>query len=584
MAQIIPKKKPTLEEALVALNLISPKELDLVRIEAQKKNQTLNQVLRDMNLVSSEDLVRAYAYTFNLPYINLQNKTLSSDILYKIPEQVARTYHIIAFDEKDGKLQVAIESPQNLQAMEALEFIKEKFSYQVDLYVASAASIQYALEQYGTLKMEVTKTLKEIAVDLNVDEVVEETVETASDLSKIIQEAPISKMVAIIIKYAATSEASDIHIEPQEDKTVIRYRIDGVLQPTISLPKAIHPALVSRIKILANLKIDETRLPQDGRFHTIIMNRKIDFRVSTLPTASGEKVVLRLLEKTAGLKSLEKLGLLGKGYKVVSQAIKKPHGMILSCGPTGSGKTTTLYALLQKLNNPGVNIVTLEDPIEYKIEGINQSQIRPSIGFTFANGLRSILRQDPDVIMVGEIRDLETAEMAVHAALTGHIVLSTLHTNNAAGAIPRLIDMKVEPFLVASSLTTIIAQRLVRRVCEDCKENYSPPPVVVKEIQQEIAKLPQKAKKLIKIKDPITLWRGQGCKQCSQTGYRGRIGIFEVIDITEDIEPKISQGITKSQIHKLALEQGMIPLKTDGVLKVLEGITTMEEVWRVTEE
>jgi len=579
------KKEPiTFEEALVKLNLISPAELDLAKIEANKKKETLEQVLQEMGLVSGEDIIKAWAEVYGLSYVDLKDKKVAQEILYQIPEQVAKNYRLVAFDKKDNRLFVAIENPKNLQALEALEFIKEKNNFAVDLFVASSASIQFVLDQYGTLTGEVGKTLEEIPIDLNVDEVAKEKVESAVELEKVVAEAPISKLVAILIKYASSARASDIHIEPQENKIIVRYRIDGVLQPTLELPKHIHPALVSRIKILSNLKIDETRLPQDGRFHTIVGNKKIDFRVSTLPTSNGEKVVMRLLEKTAGLLTTKQLGLAGRALEVVEEAIKKPHGMLLVCGPTGSGKTTTLYALLQELNKPGVNIVTLEDPIEYKIEGINQSQINPEINFTFANGLRSILRQDPDIVMVGEIRDFETAEMAVHAALTGHLLLSTLHTNDAAGAIPRLIDMRVEPFLIASTVNAILSQRLVRKICPDCKESYSPSTKEIALIEEEIKKMPPQVQKGLKLPSPLILYRGKKCGKCNQTGYQGRLGIFEALKMTEAIEVLTLKRASASDIAQVAINEGMLTLRQDGFLKALAGITSLEEVLRVTSD
>ncbi len=429
---------------------------------------------------------------------------------------------------------------------------------------------------------EVSNVLKDVNVDLNVDEAVDEDVENPKDLGKIIQEAPISKAVAVIIKYAVQSRASDIHIEPQENDVKIRYRIDGILQHTVSLPKSVHAAIISRIKILSNLKIDEQRIPQDGRFHTIVADKEIDFRVSTLPTANGEKVVMRLLDKSAGILTLEKLGLQGKGFDILSANIKKPHGMILVTGPTGSGKSTTLYAIIDKINDVGINIVTLEDPIEYYIKGVNQSQIRPDIGFTFANGLRSIVRQDPDVIMVGEIRDLETAEMAVHAALTGHVVLSTLHTNDAVGAVPRLIDMGIEPFLIASSVNVVVAQRLVRKICEKCKESYPATSEMQKEFEEEIEKLPEQEKKNINLTNPLMLYRGKGCNECNNTGFKGRLGIFEVLPMEDEIEELTLKKVPASKIQEQAIKLGMITMKQDGIIKVLTGITTMEEVLRVS--
>jgi len=572
----------SLEESLVALDLLTEAQVELAKIEARRRNRPLAVVLQEMNLITEEGLKKALARSFNLPYIDLKNKKIPLQTLQKISEPVARNYKIIAFEANDDgkKLKVAIEDPTNLKALEALEFIKEKNDYEIELYVASSASIQYALEQYKTINEEVGKALEEIAVDLNVDETVKEKIDSAEKMGSLIKDAPISKMVAVLVKYATEARASDIHIEPKENRLEIRYRIDGILHPVLNLPRSIHPAIVSRIKILSNLKIDETRLPQDGRFHTLVGGKKIDFRVSTLPTPYGEKVVLRLLDKTTGLIQLEQLGLVDRNLELVRENIKKPYGMILVCGPTGSGKTTTLYAVLQKINTPQINIVTLEDPIEYQIEGINQSQIRPELGYTFATGLRTLLRQDPDVIMVGEIRDNETAEMAVHAALTGHLVLSTLHTNDAAGAIPRLIDMGVEPFLIASSVVLIISQRLVRKLCPYCSYEYKPTPAEKIEIENEIKKLPPTLN--LKISSNFSLRKSRGCEKCNGLGYSGRIGIFETIPMTEEIEKLTLQQAPASDIFEVARKEGMITMKQDGVLKVLAGITTLQEVLKVT--
>jgi len=398
------------------------------------------------------------------------------------------------------------------------------------------------------------------------------------------EEAPITKIVAVILRHAVEGDASDVHIEPTREKLKIRFRLLGFLHSSIFLPLRIHPAVVARVKILSNLKIDETRIPQDGRFSTKINGKDVDFRVSTLPTTLGEKVAIRVLDPAVGLKNFEELGLEGRNFKIMQEAIQKPYGMLLATGPTGCGKTTTLYAILRLLNNEGVNIVTLEDPVEYFIEGINQSQVKPEIGYNFSIGLRHILRQDPDIIMVGEIRDSDTAALATHAALTGHVVLSTIHTSNSLGVIPRLIDLGVQPYLIPSSLSVAIAQRLVRRLCDSCKKEKKPPEKIKDLILKEIAELPPDIQRDFKIPKTLKIWEAQGCKECGNSGFTGRIGLFEVLSMTEQLSEIILKEPSETKIFQEAKRQGMITMKQDGILKVLSGVTTIEEVLRVAEE
>ncbi|MCX6766549.1 MAG: GspE/PulE family protein [Candidatus Moranbacteria bacterium] len=399
-----------------------------------------------------------------------------------------------------------------------------------------------------------------------------------------IQEAPVAKIVEVILRNAIEGAASDIHIEPLEDNIRVRYRLDGILHNSLVLPKQIGPAIVSRIKILSNLKIDEKRKPQDGRFRITESKKQIDLRVSTLPVSMGEKVVMRVLDKEKGLLDLDDLGVTGRNYDIIKKCIFEPYGMILISGPTGSGKSTTLYSVLKILNREGVNIITLEDPVEYAIEGINQSQVKPEIGYSFASGLRSILRQDPDIIMVGEIRDKETAELAVHAALTGHVVLSTLHTNDSLGAIPRLIDMEVEPFLVASSLRAVVAQRLVRKICPECREEVKMNDAVKQEIERVLEQIPEAEKKIHNLGKEIKIYKGKGCAKCAESGMKGRIGIYEVFYMDEEVNNLLGGKFDEEKLRQIAQKQGMVSMKQDGILKVLEGITTLEEVERVTEE
>ena len=509
----------------------------------------------------------------NLEIVSLKDKIISPSTLKYASEEAAAFYRFIPFELRENKLKVAMADPDDLASLEALKIIAQRNNFKIEIYKISEKDFLLALKKYDSLKEEVEQALTSLEQELAKKKIDKEEVVQKSIL--LAQEAPITKMVAVILKHAVDGNASDIHIESTEKDLRARFRVDGVLHTSLILPKKVRPAIVSRIKILSNLKIDEQRKPQDGRFRANVNNRNIDFRVSTMPTSNGEKVVMRVLDKSVGVQSLEKLGLRGRNLENIKQAIKKPYGMILITGPTGSGKSTTLYAVLKILNQEGVNIVTLEDPVEYYIDGLNQSQIRPEIGYTFASGLRSILRQDPDIIMVGEIRDKETAQLAVHAALTGHIVLSTLHTNSAVGAISRLTDMGIEPFLLASCLNIVIGQRLVRKISE--KQGFIDlPPAMVKMIAQELEKIPLEQKKELNIKFENKLPKAKN--------LQGRIGIFEALTMASSLENIIINNPTETNIQKEAVNQGMISMRQDGIIKVLQGITTLEEVLRTTDE
>jgi type IV pilus assembly protein PilB len=511
-----------------------------------------------------ERLLKIRTRPLKIPYIELKNRKIPKEILTKIPEHIARAYQIVPVEEKDGKLVVAMVNPEDL---EAIEFVKKKTGMNLEIGITTSSALNSAIDQYGGLTQEMERVIKEVETGIE-----KPKIKVKKSKEEVNLQAPTARLVNSLISRAVKDRASDIHIEPQEKTLQVRFRIDGVLQKVVELPIQLHPQVVARIKILSNLKIDETRIPQDGRFSMVIGNGEVDFRVSTLPTVYGEKVVMRILDKTKGLLTLEELGLGGKDFEILDENIHKAHGMTLITGPTGCGKTTTLYAVLDRIYDVGINIVTLEDPVEYRLKGINQSQVNPNVNYSFASGLRSIVRQDPDVIMLGEIRDAETASMAIHAALTGHVVLSTLHTNDAAGAIPRLIDMKVEPFLIASSLNLVIAQRLCRKICDNCKEIHPIPQEILMEVRKEI-----------KVKNPI-FYKGRGCNVCNQSGYKGRIGIFEVLPITEAIKNLTIKKASGSAIQEQAIKEGMHTLKQDGIKKALEGITTIEEVWRVTKE
>lgn len=519
-----------------------------------------------------------------IPFVSLAGKEIPVDVLKEISEEAAAFYKIIPIARNENVLEVGMVNPDDLRAREALRFIAQRSGLELKIYAVNQADFNAVLVQYHSLRSEVKKALRELEEELKMEKGGPAAGRTKEIFRRMAAETPITRIVAVILRHAVEGDASDIHIEGAEKEIRIRFRLDGVLYSSIFLPKDIQQAIITRIKILANLKIDETRVPQDGRFQTTVAGRKIDFRVSTLPTAKGEKAVLRVLDPKASLKSFADLGLQGYNLKILEEAIERPFGMILVSGPTGSGKTTTLYAVLGRINQDSVNIISLEDPVEYMIEGINQSQIRPEIGYTFASGLRSILRQDPDVIMAGEIRDEETAGLAVHAALTGHIVLSTLHTNNAIGVIPRLVDMGVDTFLLPSSLNLAIAQRLIRRLCPHCKKEVEPSPQVVKIIESELAGMdPGLYGKEISFKKPYKVFRGQGCNFCNNKGTKGRIAIYEMFGMTSEVEQIINQGINEVKLKDEAKKQGMVTMKQDGIIKVLQGVVSIEEVLEAVE-
>ncbi|MDD3487464.1 MAG: GspE/PulE family protein [Candidatus Moranbacteria bacterium] len=512
--------------------------------------------------------------------INWEHIKIPSEVIKLVPYEAAKKYNFIPF-EKDGKvLRVAVNDMDDVEVQNALQFLAEKNQLSVEMIPISIDNFQSALANYTNPAFTIAQALETIGES----EKPEEDPKEEKEDEFTIQEAPVAKIVEVILRNAIEGSASDIHIEPLEDNVRVRYRLDGILHNSLTLPKKIGPAIASRIKILSNLKIDEKRKPQDGRFRITESKKQIDFRVSTLPVSLGEKVVMRVLDKEKGLLDLDKLGVVGRNYEIIKKSIFEPYGMILITGPTGSGKSTTLYSVLEILNREGVNIITLEDPVEYAIEGINQSQVKPEIGYSFASGLRSILRQDPDIIMVGEIRDKETAELAVHAALTGHVVLSTLHTNDSMGAIPRLIDMKVEPFLIASSLRAVVAQRLVRKICPNCREEIKINDSIRKEFENVLQQIPEAEKKAYELPSEIKMYKGKGCPKCSDLGMKGRIGIFEVFYVDEEVSDIMGKQVDEDKLRQIAQKQGMITMKQDGILKVIKGLTTLEEVERVTEE
>jgi len=569
---------PLIEE-LVKKGILEKEKAASLEDELKTSGKKEEELILEKGIVSEDFLFELKSGYFKIPLKKIRPEEIPLEILEQIPEETARFYQMVPLTKKENVLEVGMVYPEDLDSQEALSFLARsgKFTYQV--FLITETNFKNILNKYKTPKREVGKALEELEAELKVKKV-----PRLVEIEKMVEEAPISKMVAVILKYGVEGEASDIHIEPLKDKLRVRFRTLGVLHSSIFLPIKLLPAIVSRIKILANLRIDETRIPQDGRFSTRVEDRDIDFRVSTFPTTMGEKVAIRILDPRIGLKKFEELGLSGRNFEVVKTAIEKPYGMILSSGPTGCGKTTTQYAFLQILNKEGVNIVTLEDPVEYFIEGINQSQVRPEIGYDFSRGLRQIVRQDPDIIMVGEIRDSETAALATHAALTGHIVLSTLHTSNVFGVIPRLIDLGVQPFLLPPALSLAIAQRLVRKLCPKCKKKIKPKKEVRDLILKEIDNLPEKVKKEIKIPESLTVFEPVGCRDCHNTGYSGRIALFEILEMTPHLAEIILKEPSETKILEEAKRQGMLTMKQDGILKVLDGITTIEEVLRVAEE
>jgi type IV pilus assembly protein PilB len=585
--QVITTPQPktvSLENFLLEKNFINQDNLAKARSESATAHRNLFAYLVSERYITEEDLTKARGLFLNVPYIDLRTKSIPREVLEIASKEAVSNYKFVPFELSDNVLKVALTDPTDLGAIEALEFLSQKRKLRVELYITSDSGFQTINRKSGNLNTEVTEALNEAAAEEKTEEQGKPVRVEETQQQKLSDEAPVSKIVDVIIRHAIEARASDIHAEPSEEDLRVRYRIDGVLHSSLILPKSVAPAIVSRIKILSNLKIDEQRLPQDGRFHINLDGKSIDFRVSTFPTVVGEKVVLRILDKSAGAPTLAELGITGKRLEIINDAINKPHGMFLITGPTGSGKSTTLYAILSMLNKPGVNIVTLEDPVEYFIDGVNQAQVRPEIGLTFASGLRSILRQDPNIIMVGEIRDQETADLAVNSALTGHLVFSTLHTNSAIGTIPRLIDMKIEPFLLTASLNLLAAQRLVRKICDKCKAEVEPTPEIEKIIRDEIATVDPSELTDLDLKK-IKIFVGRGCPVCGNTGYRGRIGIYEVLPITKSIQNLINEGQPAAKIQEFAVkEEKMILMRQDGILKALRGLTTVEEVVRATKE
>lgn len=569
----------SLREVLLASGLIDVAKAEEINLAQLKTGESEDEIIKNMRILSDEDFVRAKAQFLRVDYVDLAEIGFSPESLALVPESVAQKYKVVPYsmDPKAKELLVAMVNPFDI---ETVEFLEKKTGMKVKSAIATEKQIvEFISEKYIREKgitSEVTKALDERKKDEN------KVVIDAS--KKVSAEAPVAKIVTTILEFAVKSRASDVHIEPQEDSVRIRYRIDGILQEKYLLPRNVHDAVVSRIKILSNLKIDEKRVPQDGRFFFSSDGHDVDLRVSTLPTTYGEKVVMRLLQKSQKVPSLPDLGLRGLALKNLMEAIERPHGIIIVCGPTGSGKTTTLYSVLDKVATPRVNVVTIEDPVEYQMKGVNQVQVNVQAGLTFASALRSFLRQDPNIIMVGEIRDTETADLAINASLTGHLVFSTLHTNDASGVPPRMLDMGVEPFLLVSSLTCVVGQRVLRRVCKECVGEMDIPPDTEVELKNTLGPIYDMiSDKWKKEGKKLKLPKIVGCEKCNNTGYLGRIAIYEVMPMSEKIAKLVVSKESAAAIQKQAMDDGMLSMKQDGYVKVLEGITTMEDVLRVAQ-
>jgi type IV pilus assembly protein PilB len=576
-----------LEALLVKEGLVKKAQLAKYHDQAVQSGKPLFGMLVEEKVISNEELTKAIATVSGVPYVNLSAAQVDQHVLDLLSRDVAERFMAVPLGEVQNRLAVAMLDANNVQAV---DYLANKINRPIKVYMASEEGVRHVLEQYHT---NLAEGVNAAVTAVQTEEAAEKQAKGAADIKTIVQDSPISRALSTIMEYAARARASDIHIEPLETSLRIRCRIDGVLREIMRLPKSIEPALISRIKILSNLKIDEHRIPQDGQFAIHVANKDIDLRIAISPVVWGEQVIIRLLDKSGSSFKLEEMGYAGRALRTIRKGIKKPNGMVLTSGPTGSGKSTSLYALVQEIKSDAINIVTLEDPVEYKMEGVNQIQVNPDVGLTFATGLRSILRQDPNVVLVGEIRDAETANLAVQAALTGHLVFSTLHTNSAAGVLPRLLDMGIEPFLIASTVNTVIGQRLVRRVAEE-RETYQSTELETKSIQDTIGHLlPRDRASVTQVSADLgykdlplagqkayTLVKGKDTAS-TPGGYKGRVGLYEVMDVSEGIQDLIVKRATSAEIQNLAVQQGMVTMRQDGYLKALQGMTTLEEVNRV---
>lgn len=572
-------------DLLKSKQLVSDKQYqELVQYDFQTLAEA-EKYVRQQIVFSEEDSARIKAQLYDLAYISLIGRSVSPALLNLLPRDLAENYKIVVFDREANSIKVGMVDPGNFKAIEAVDFMALKNGLQVSYFTISIDSYRAAVKQYETIREEVGEALDTAQSIFAPKDEFGIDVAARGNLDEMIKSAPVTKIISVVLRHAIEGRASDIHIEPVGNQSRIRYRIDGVLHTTIVLPIYVHSALVSRIKVMANLKIDETRIPQDGRIRLNIFNKDIDFRISTLPLLMYEKVVMRILSTPDKAPTLEDLGFFGLQLEKMKRNITKPNGMFLVTGPTGSGKSTTLFAALSILNSEMVNITTLEDPVEYFILGVNQSAVRPEVGFTFANGLRSLLRQDPNIIMVGEVRDNETASLAIQASLTGHSLLSTLHTNSAVGAIPRLYDMKVEPFLLSNTLNLVVAQRLVRKICSHCKAQIEISAKVLERVREDYEAIPPAAfYGPINSQTPMKFFQGKGCPRCGHSGYAGRSTIVEAIDISKPMKDLITSGFRRKDVDEELKRQDFITMKQDGIIKALMGITTLEEVLMASEE
>jgi type II secretory ATPase GspE/PulE/Tfp pilus assembly ATPase PilB-like protein len=612
--------KNQLLQVLIRQDIIDSVKARRILEKAENSNLEVEAVLRDEGIDDAK-IQKAKAQISGLEFVKLADMNIPEEVLNRIPKEIAEKYQIVAYDEIGERvLKVASVDSKSKVLKDIIQFAQTKKGIDIRLSLTTRADIDKVLESYQNSEEEQetlqaddkkvssfdddsteeqdeaeptsdkTKEPKSLEAEESsheklkgrISSLIKRKVRSKDELDQIISKGSVPRIVAGVVNFALSQRASDVHIQPTDNGSLLRYRIDGVLSNITEIPKELHPAIISRIKILSRLRIDEKRKPQDGRFEVKYDNREIDLRVSTMPTTNDEKVVLRLLDKSRKEFDLEELGLKGSNFTKLVKNIKKPYGMIVATGPTGSGKSTTLYAAISKINQPKINIITLEDPIEYELKGVSQSQAKPEIGYSFANGLRSVLRQDPDVIMVGEIRDKETAEMAIHAALTGHLLFSTLHTNDAAGAIPRLIDMGIEPFLISSAANAFLAQRLVRKICPNCKEKDPKfDERAKKKIKKVLSNLSKSERRAVPDEKDWQIYRGKGCDKCYQ-GYKGRVGIFEVLEVDQKIRSMIHEDVSISDIRDKAIEDGMVTMEQDGIIKALKGVTTLEEIFRVT--
>ncbi len=573
-------QKKDILQLLIDKQLITNEQAKELAQEAENTRKPIDKILAEKKIIDEEELAKLRADFYNLQYVNLAGKEIDEAAINTFSSEVAENYHIVCFENQNGQIKVALTDPNNFKAIEAIDFLSKENQLRAEYFLVSEKSFQHAFKQYKTFSSEISTALKSRAEEKKEEE---DKQKEEMELKEVTKSAPVVKIVSVIIRHAVEGGASDIHIEPLEKESRVRYRIDGILHTSLVLPRSVHDSIVARIKVMANLKLDETRIPQDGRIKLKIMDNNLDFRVSILPLVGAEKVVMRILYTNRGAPKLDELGYLGEQFDLVTRSVKQTEGMILVTGPTGSGKSTTLFGLLDLINDEGINISTLEDPVEYQMPGISQSQIKPEIGYTFSSGLRSFLRQDPDVIMVGEIRDNETAELSIHAALTGHLVLSTLHTTSAIGAIARFVDMDVEPFLLGSTLKTIIAQRLVRKVCPKCKAEFDMPAEYLKEIKEEINNVGADYIKSLDEKFDINnlkFYKGAGCPSCGNSGYSGRLCISESLEINQALKDMIMEG-KNIKVQDVRESQFYTTMKQDGIIKVVLGMTTMEEILRV---